>query len=97
MAYDKRDYHFLQVNIRNPIGGITREAPAYQGCDNHPFGKQNALRPSSEDQIHGGDSIRLATSFARQYNESMIWLLADQMNHRCKVRIDGVEQIQKED
>jgi hypothetical protein len=93
ISYDKRDYRFLQVNFRNPFGRVVREAPAYQGCDNHPFGKQNDLRPSSESQIHGSDSTRIATLFAKRYNESMSWLLADQMSHRCEVPDDGDEQI----
>lgn len=83
-SFDKRDYRFLQVTLRNSFGGIARDIPAYQGCDNHPFGKENALRPSSEKPIHGSDSVKLATSFARRFNQSMIWLLADQLNHRCE-------------
>jgi len=85
VSFEKRDYRFLQVAIRNPMGGITHEAPAYQGCDNHPFGKENALRPSSNEPIHGVDSVRLATKFAHRYNQSMTWLLAEKMNRRCEL------------
>ena len=87
-SFDKRDYQFLQVAIRNPFGEITRDAPAYQECDNHPFGKENALRPSSEEPIHGADSVRLATNFARRYNESMTLRLADKMENRCELWTD---------
>ena len=88
ISFDKEDYRFLQVSIRNPFGGITRDAPAFQDCENYPLGRENGLRPSSEEQIHGGDSVRLATSFARRYNQSMTWLLADQMNQRCELWTD---------
>ena len=88
MSFDKRDYRFLQVAIRDPFGGITLEAPAYQGCDNHPLGKEYALRPSSEEPIHGVDSVRLAADFARRYNQSMMWRLADMMNNRCEIWTD---------
>lgn len=88
MSFKKRDYRFLQVAIRDPLGGITRDAPAYQGCDNHPFGKENALRPSLNEPIHGVDSIRLATNFARRYNQSMMGRLADMMNNRCELWTD---------
>ena len=87
-SFDKRDYRFLQVVIRNPLGGITRDAPAHQGCDNHPFGKENALRLSSEEPVHGTDSVRLATNFARRYNESMMWRLAEMMDNRCELWTD---------
>lgn len=87
-SFQHRDYRFLEVNLRNPLGGMTRVAPAYQGCDNHPFGKDNALRSSSVEPIHGGDSEKLATSFARQYNQSMTWLLADQMDYRCELWVE---------
>ena len=97
ISYDKRDFRFLQVNIRNPLGGITQEAPSYQSCDNHPFGKQNALRPSAEEQLHGGDSVRLATSFAKRYNENMTWLLAEQMNFQCEKSVVEDEQIQQQE
>lgn len=87
-SFEKQDYRFLQVAIRDPYGEIVREAPAYQGCDNHPGGKENALRPSSEEPIHGVDSVRLATNFARTYNQSMMWQLADMMNNRCEIWTD---------
>jgi len=93
-SFENRDYRFLQINMRKPLGGTTRDAPAYRKCDNHPFGKENALRPSSEEQIHGGDSIRLATTFAHRYNQSMTWHLADQMNYRCELWIDEEAPVQ---
>lgn len=88
MSFDNRNYRFLQVAIRDPLGKTAREAPAYQACDNHPMGKENALWSSLEEPIHGVDSIRLATEFARRYNESMTWLLADMMNNRCELWTD---------
>lgn len=97
ISYDKRDFRFLEVNIRSPFSGITQEAPSYQSCDNYPFGKQNALRPSLEDELHGEDSIRLATSFAKRYNETMTWLLSEQMNYHCEKSLNEAKPMQPQD
>ena len=83
-SFDKRDYRFLQLDIVDQFGIRERDAPAYQRCDNHPFGSDNALRLSSSDPMHGADSVRLATNFARRYNQIMTWQLADMMNGRCE-------------
>ncbi|MDJ0711879.1 MAG: hypothetical protein QNJ14_15935 [Woeseiaceae bacterium] len=87
-SFEQKDYRSLRIELRDELGGVVRETPGYQECDNHPFGSDNALRTSSNEPIHGVDSIRLARLFAHEYNESMRRHLAEMMNNRCELRVD---------
>ena len=85
-SFGNGDYRFLEVNVVNVDGIRIRQAPAYQRCDNHPYGANNHLRTGSEEPVHGADSGRLATDFARQFNQEMTTQLSIQMGGRCEIR-----------
>lgn len=87
-SFKKGDYRLLEVAVPDPFGKVALKAPAYQPCDNHPLGKENALWRSSGEPIHGADSFRLAHGFAGEYNRTMMWQLSDLMNNRCEVWTD---------
>ena len=84
-AYDRGDYRFLSIDLPDALGKRYQATPAYQHCENHPFGSAHALRVSSQVPLHGADSIRLATTFATRYNDVMAYSLVDKMGGRCEV------------
>lgn len=88
VSFDEGDYRFLEVTLIDEYGNLYQDAPAYQRCDNHPLGADNALHASATEPIHGLDSTRLAAAFARGYNQEMTWLLRDKMNQRCEIVVD---------
>lgn len=87
-SFDDRDYRFLEISFASGVGNRMPWSPNYRGCDNHPFGAENSLRPSAREPMHGCDSERLAREFAARFNERMASLLRDTMNGRCEQWVD---------
>jgi len=67
----------------NPMGKRFRQVPMSSRCRNHPLGQELVTRKSANEPIHGYDSIKLATSFAEEFNNRMNSLLELEFNICC--------------
>jgi hypothetical protein len=82
-SFDARDFRYLQVDITNSMGKRFRQVPMASRCRNHPLGQELVTRKSANESIHGYDSIKLATSFAEEFNNRMNSLLELEFNICC--------------
>ena len=84
-AFDSRDYRFLRVKFSGLRTGNVDLVPGVVKCERHPFGRDNHLRPSIVDPMHGEDSVRLARAFAHRYNSRMAMRLNFEFDANCEI------------
>lgn len=82
-SFDAGDYRYLEVDLTDPLGNRVRVTPMYWRCDNHPSGSNNGSRPTLREPMHGGDSVRLATDFALEFNNQLNSLMQSELNICC--------------
>ena len=87
-SFEHNETRFLEINLLDANGNLVQYVPLIPACENHPFGGQNFSRPSITEPLHGLDSIRLATEFARRFNSSMASNLEVELGIRCQVFLD---------
>lgn len=83
-SFDSGDFRFLSIDLTGQMGQRVREVPYANQCDGHPYGPDNLARPNVIQSKHGQDSIRLATKFARNFNQRMAMLLGHEQYIRCE-------------
>ena len=83
-AFDSRDYRFLHVKFNDVSSGSVDLIPGVKECEQHPFGPDSHLRPPIAAPMHGMDSVRLASKFARRFNFRMATLLYYDLSIECE-------------
>ena len=83
-AFNSRDYRFLHVRFNDTRSGHVDLIPGVKACSEHPFAPENHLRLPLLSPMHGPDSVKLATRFARRFNSRMASLLYYDQNVDCE-------------
>ncbi len=83
---DSGDRRLLKVDLSIPLGKRITRIPLSVFCDDLPFGRDLPSRPSTDELIHGADSVRLATEFAHRYNNMIVFIASDELPPTCNIR-----------
>lgn len=85
-TFDSGDHRLLKVDISTALGKRVTDVPIAAFCDGFPFGRDLPSRPSTNELIHGADSVRLATEFAHRYNNMIAIFVGDELQPPCHVQ-----------
>jgi len=83
LSFDAEDYRYLEVDLTDSNGTRTQVVPVYARCRDHPLGWKFVTRESGSELIHGYDSVRIATDFAEQFNNTMNNLFVMELGVCC--------------
>ncbi len=87
-AFEDGDYRFLDVTLSPYNDKLTDFTPGVMGCEHLPDEYMRGLRSSTGEPLHGVDSLRLATDFARAFNRELAFILNSRLQARCVIAYD---------
>lgn len=87
-SFERGDFRFLSVKMRDQAGRDVWYVPAIVGCADNPYGERAYSRQSHGTGLHGDNSFALADNFAREYNLVLAGQLRDKRNVVCESLLD---------
>ena len=82
-SFEAGENRFLAYELETEFRGTVRSSPKAYRCDFHPPGKNGHVRFNQIPARHGYDSVRLAESFAFEYNDRLAALLSYEERYWC--------------
>ena len=82
-SFESGNYRFLDVNLPPYDDLLTDFVPGVMGCPQYSDSNELEVFRSSETLLHAADSVRLATGFARSYNQTMARALNRELDAGC--------------